>query len=185
MTISTQWWLLVPMYFFVSYEILAMTMVTIIIFDHLEHFDHNIHSKVMALNTLMRIVLVIFIARILTKFQFDRTHKINRKSNMGLYTHGSLIRCKSILLVFLFLVFLFSIMIFMLWQYTWSIEPQIGAIYKLIKIQAQMVACSASPCSVMLFIDRGASKLFFVSISKIHWPSLLFCLLCPTSFFLC
>jgi hypothetical protein len=125
MAISTQWWLLVHVYFIVSFEILAMTTVTIIIFDHLECFDHNVHSKVMALNTLMRIVLVIFIARILTKFQFDRFHKISRKSNMGLYTHGSLIRCKSLLLALIFLVFLLSIVIFMLWRYTLTLNHKL------------------------------------------------------------
>ncbi len=110
--------------------------------------------------------------RILTKLQFDKIHKIGRKSNMCLYTHGGLIRCKSLLLAFIFLVFLFSIVIFMLWQYTWNIEPQTRAIYKLIEIWAQMVACSASPCSTMFFVDQGSSNLFFISMSKSCWPSL-------------
>jgi hypothetical protein len=137
----------------------------------------------MTQNTMMRIIVVVFIVRILTKLQFDRTHKISRKSNMGLYTRGGLIRCKSLLSVFIFLVFLFSIVIFMLCRYTWNIEPQTRTIYELIKIQAWMVACSASPYSIMFFLDHASSNLFFFSMSKSHWLSLLFCLLCPTSFF--
>jgi hypothetical protein len=96
-------------------------------------------------------------------------HRIGREYNMGAYTHGGLINCKS----------LKSLMF--VWPSSsplWS--SYYGSIQEILSHKMEwhkklggsptwIATWSASLCSVMLIIDQASLNLLFASLSKSHW----------------